>query len=165
MQEEQKEQRRVSIPGKTSPSQRVTLFFTINRQGRSARAVAAPRAKSIKWCTTKLTIKNTKSHKHVKISALSIYVGLIFGWILKVFWFSIFLHIFHWHMATARLYPVQGYTPFPRRVLGHSLYPLPLNSRSSTQKAPRDTLVYLRFCSFLRRFFIRYQNYLSQIPF
>ena len=38
-----------------------------------------------------------------------------------------------------------------------------MNSRSSTQKALRDTLVYLRFCSFLRRFFIRYQNYLSKI--
>ena len=34
----------------------------------------------------------------------------------------------------------------------------PLNSRSSTQKAPRDTLVYLRFGSFLRRFFFRYQR-------
>ena len=36
--------------------------------------------------------------------------------------------------------------------------PPPLNSRSSTQKAPRDTLVYLRFGSFLRRFFFRYQR-------
>ena len=77
----------------------VTLLFTINRQGRSARAVAAPPAraplwrrrasccggavglcaKSIKCCKTKLTIKNTKSHKNVKISALSIYLGLTFG--------------------------------------------------------------------------------------
>ena len=69
----------------------VILLFTINRQGRSARAVAAAparaplwrrrasccggavalRAKSIKCCKTKLTIKNTRSHNNVKISALS----------------------------------------------------------------------------------------------
>ena len=46
--------------------------------------------------------------------------------------------------------------------------PPPLNSRSSTQKAPRDTLVYLRFGSFLRRFFFRYQRIIlkkkSQLP-
>ena len=59
----------------------VSLLFTINRQGRSARAVAAPparaevvsRAKSIKCRKTKLTIKTTKSHKRVKRSLLSIY--------------------------------------------------------------------------------------------
>ena len=76
----------------------VTLLFTINRQGRSARAVAAPPAraplwchrarccggavclcaKSIKCCKTKLTIKSTQSHKNVEISALSIYSSLIF---------------------------------------------------------------------------------------
>ena len=47
-------------------------------------------------------------------------------------------------------------------------FKLPLRSRSSTQKAPRDTLVYLRFCRFLRRFFIRYQKIIlkkkSQLP-
>ena len=47
-------------------------------------------------------------------------------------------------------------------------FKLPLRSRSSTQKAPRDSLVYLRFCRFLRRFFIRYQTMIlkkkSQLP-
>ena len=47
-------------------------------------------------------------------------------------------------------------------------FKLPLRSRSSTQKAPRDTLVYLRFGSFLRRFFFRYQRIIlkkkSQLP-
>ena len=44
---------------------------------------------------TKLIIKNTQSHKNVKISALSIYLGLAFVFFLNFY----FLHIFHWHMG------------------------------------------------------------------
>ena len=36
--------------------------------------------------------------------------------------------------------------------IGTNILILPLRGRNSTQKAPRDTLVYQIFCSFLRRF-------------
>ena len=69
---------------------------------------------------------------------------------------------FLWHLPLQQQKQVTSVFP-PRCKM-----PPPLNSRSSTQKAPRDTLVYLRFGSFLRRFFFRYQRIIlkkkSQLP-
>ena len=73
-----------------------------------------------------------------------------------LFLFSFFIQILQQQKQVTSVFP-------PRCKM-----PPPLNSRSSTQKAPRDTLVYLRFGSFLRRFFFRYQRIIlkkkSQLP-